>query len=73
METIAENYFSIISRNCMYFIFSDTSMYPETIDTESQLFKDFIEISDNSEMLLYSVNDEVSYIDWQYAYHELPH
>ena len=71
LETIAENYFSIISRNCMYFIFSDTSMYPETIDTESQLFKDFIAMSDNSEMLFYDFNDVVSEIDHEYAYKEL--
>ena len=28
LETIAENYYSIVSSNCAYFIFSDTSMYP---------------------------------------------
>ena len=71
LETIAENYYSIVSSNCAYFIFSDTSMYPEAIDTESQLFKDFIAMSDNSEILFYDFNDVVSEIDYEYTCMEL--
>ena len=71
LETIAENYYSIVSSNCAYFIFSDTSMYPKAIDTESQLFKDFIAMSDNSEILFYDFNDVVSEIDHEYTCMEL--
>ena len=72
LEAIAQNFYDVTYWHTVPYIFSDMSMYPEAIDTDSQLFRDYIAMSNNCEMLLYSVNDEVSYIDWQYAYHELP-
>lgn len=71
LETIAQNYYEVTYWYSIPYIFSDMSMYPDAIDTDSQLFKDYIAMCNNSKMLLYSVNDEVSYIDWQYSRYEL--
>ncbi len=48
LEAMAQNYMDIIGCNCAYLIFSDTEMYPEWFETESQLFKDYVAMSDNS-------------------------
>lgn len=66
LETISENYFDILNTNMMYTVFSDLSMYPEEIDTNAQLFRDYIEMAENSEILLYSEDFSVTVINDDY-------
>lgn len=71
LEAIAENYFDITGpgggANLM---FKDTDIYPDHIDTDSQVFKEFLEMADNSVILFYNTNKETSLIDFEYLYGE---
>ncbi len=70
LEAISQSYYDVINTPT-YLLFSDYEMYPETINTDSQLFKEFVAMSENSEILFYNINSVTYNTDFSYMYGEI--
>ncbi len=70
LETIAEDYFGFASENASQIIFSDPEMYPDWYDTDSQVFKEYVEMSNDSVMFFYDRLEE-RFDVWDYSAGEI--